>query len=139
MNSFLHLGQALLLGGALGIVYGFLQPLRPRWFSDLLFLWALFTFWIRLVFGLCAGDLRFAYSACLLLGLWLWHITFGPWLQPVFSVFWKGIYRLFRLFLLPFKKIWAITRKFRNFLFATAKKWVTIKCNNHPPGAENGK
>ena len=39
MNSWLHLWQALLMGGLLGICYEFLQPLRPQWVSDLLFLW----------------------------------------------------------------------------------------------------
>ncbi len=134
MSSFLHLWQALVMGCGLGVIYGFLQPLRQRWFADLLLLWALFAAWIRLVFGLCGGDLRFAYSACLLLGMCLWHFTFGQWLRPVFTVFWNGLFRIFRLILLPFKKTWTKMRKIRNFLFASGKKWVTIKCNKHPPG-----
>lgn len=128
MNSWLHLWQALLMGGLLGICYEFLQPLRPQWVSDLLFLWAFFALWARLVFGFCGGDLRFAYSAGLLLGLGLWHFTFGSWLQPVFSLFWEGLFRISRLILLPFKKTYKKIRKIQNFLFATGKKWVTIKC-----------
>ena len=128
MNSWLHLWQALLMGGLLGIIYEFLQPLRPRWFSDLLLVGALFFLWVHLVFGLCGGDLRFAYSAALLLGAGVWHWVFGPWLQPVFPLFWGGLFRICRLILLPFKKTWEKMRKLQNFLFATAKKWVTIKC-----------
>ena len=128
MNSWLHLWQALLLGGVLGIVYDFLQPLKPRWFSDLLFVGALFYLWVQLVFGLCGGDLRFAYSATLILGAGLWHWLFGVWILPVFSLFWRGLFRIFRLILLPFKKTWEKMRKIQNFLFATGKKWVTIKC-----------
>ena len=137
MNGVVHLLQALLLGGLLGVVYGFLRPLRPRWFADLLFVWALFAVWVQLVFGLCGGDLRFAYSATLLLGLGLWYMTLGQWLQPVFDFLWKQIFRIFSLIFFPVKKIWIKIRKIRNFLFATDKKWVTIKRNKHPPGADN--
>ena len=128
MSSWLHLGQALLMGGLLGVIYEILHPLRPRWFSDLLFLWALFFLWTQLVFGLCDGDLRFAYSAALLSGTGVWHLVFGAWLQPVFSLFWQGLFHVCRLILLPLKKTWAKMRKLQNFLFATVKKWVTIKC-----------
>ena len=128
MSSWLHLWQALLLGCLLGLIYGALQFLRPRWFSDLLFLFALFTVWAQLVFGLCDGDLRFAYSAALLLGIPLWYFTIGSWLRPVFSLFRDGLFRIFRLILLPFKKTWKKIRKMQNFFFATGKKWVTIKC-----------
>jgi len=134
MNSWLHLLQALLMGCGLGLVYGFLQPLRPRWFSDLLFLWVLFAAWFYLGFALCGGDLRFAYSASLVAGLCLWNFTFGQWLHPVFSGFWKSFWGLVYLISLPFKKTYGKMRKIRNFLFATGKKWVTIKCKKHPPG-----
>lgn len=128
MSSWLHLGQALLMGGLLGIVYEFLHSMRPRWLSDLLFLWALFYLWIQLVFGLCDGDLRFAYSAALLLGAGVWHGVFGAWLQPVFAFFWRGLFRVCGLIVRSFKKTWEKIRKLQNFLFATVKKWVTIKC-----------
>ena len=42
MNSWLCLYRALLLGGCLGIIYGFLRPMRPRWLGDLLFLGTLY-------------------------------------------------------------------------------------------------
>ena len=109
------------MGCGLGVIYGFLQPLRPRWFADLLLLWALFDAWIRLVFGLCGGDLRFAYSACLLLGLGLWQLTFGQWLRPVFTVFWNGLFRIFCLVLLPFKKLGQKCEKYEIFSLQARK------------------
>ena len=62
MNSWLHLGQGLLLGGGLGLLYGFLRFFRPRWLGDLLFVIVLFRTWLYLGFGLCGGDLRMGYT-----------------------------------------------------------------------------
>ena len=103
MNSWLCLYRALLLGGCLGIIYGFLRPMRPRWLGDLLFLGALYWVWIYLVFGLCNADPRFAYTATLLGGCFLWDQTFGFLLLPVFSAFWKGFYRLMGVIALPLR------------------------------------
>ena len=122
MSSWLHLGQALLMGGLLGVIYEILHPLRPRWFSDLLFLWALFFLWTQLVFGLCDGDLRFAYSAALLSGTGVWHLVFGAWLQPVFSLFWQGLFHVCRLILLPLKKNMGKNAKIAKFSLCNCEK-----------------
>lgn len=132
MNSWLHLGQGLLLGCGLGLYYGFLRPLQPRWLGDLFFLIALFGTWIYLGFGLCGGDLRMAYTLTLPIGSLLWEFTFGAALRPVFSSFWKGFFHLFSYFLHPFKIILKKSGNFLIFLFARSRKWVTIKCNQHP-------
>lgn len=131
MNSWLHLGQGLLLGAGLGLFYGFLRDFRPRWLGDLLFVTALFWIWIYLGFGLCGGDLRLAYSACLLAGIFLWEGTFGRFLRPVFSTFWKGVSRAFLWIWLPYKKFWKKAGNFIKFLFARSKKWVTINYHDH--------
>ena len=56
---------ALLSGGALGIVYGFLRPLRPKYthLSDALFMAVALYFWLFLHFRLCHGDLRLSYRS----------------------------------------------------------------------------
>ena len=95
MNSWLHLAQGLVLGSSLGLLYGFLRFFRPRWLGDLLFIAALFQAWLYLGFGLCDGDLRMCYALSLCLGILLWECTFGIWLQPLFSSFWKSFYRCF--------------------------------------------
>ena len=127
----LHLLQGLLLGGGLGLVFGFLRPVRPRWLADLIFLIALFWAWLWLGFGLCRGDLRLAYSLSLLVGAGFWEFTFGENLKPVFSFFWKQIFRIIDFILLPGKNISKKAGLFINFLFARSQKWVTIKCNLH--------
>ena len=103
MSSFLHLWQGFLLGCGLGLFYGFLRPVRPRWLGDLLFIGMLFWLWIYLCFGLCGGDPRFAYTISLLTGTAVWEILFGSILSPVFSAFWKGLHRFFSLVSLPFQ------------------------------------
>ena len=93
MNSWLHLAQGLLLGCILGVVFGFLRPLRPRWLGDLLFLAAFFHVWIFLGFALCGGDLRMAYSLTLPAGILLWECSFGKFLQPLCYGFWQFLTR----------------------------------------------
>ena len=93
MNSWLHLGQGLLLGGGLGLLYGFLRFFRPRWLGDLLFVIVLFQTWLYLGFGLCRGDLRMGYTIALCSGAFLWECTFGIWLRPLFSSFWYLFFR----------------------------------------------
>ena len=50
-----RLAAACLMGLGLGLWYGFLRPLRPKFtlLSDLLFLLALFPSWVYLGFGIC--------------------------------------------------------------------------------------
>ena len=132
MNATLHLGQSLVLGCLLGFFYGFLRPFRPRWLGDLAFIAALFWVWIYLIFGLCQADPRMAYTLFLLAGIFLWEATAGVFLGPVFSLFWELISRIFCFFWGAFKNTWKKAGKIINFLFARSKKWVTIKCNQHP-------
>ena len=104
MNATIHLGQSLVLGCALGLLYGFLRPFRPRWLGDLAFIAALFWTWIYLVFGLCDADPRMAYTLFLLAGGCLWEGTAGVLLGPVFSLFWKFFSRFFCFFWGCFQK-----------------------------------
>ena len=137
MNVWLNLGRGILLGCALALLYGFLRPFRPRWLGDLLFIYALFGAWVRLIFGFCAGDPRFAYTMSLFAGFLLWEVLFGSILYAVFSSFWKRIYRSVDGFLALLKKILKKSGLFLISLYAKSKKWVTIKCNNPPGKAEN--
>ena len=97
-----------------------------------MFVTALLWSWIYLGFGLCGGDLRMAYSACLIAGIFLWEGTFGRLLRPAFSGFWKFVRMRLRLIWLPCKKFLKKAGKIKNYLFASGKKWVTIKCKYHP-------
>lgn len=123
---------ACLLGAGLGIVYDFLRPLRPKYthLSDLLFVAVAFWVWLYLSFDICDGDLRIGYTAGLFAGCLIWILTFGKLLRPVFAAIWKGIGKFFHALLLPFKIFLKKTAVFANFLFASAKKWGTIKCND---------
>ena len=121
---------ACLYGLGLGTVYSFLRPVRPRALADAVFVAALFYGWVQLSFGICKGDIRIGYTAGLFVGIFLWELTAGKWLRPVFSGFWKGIGRCFRVLLYPGKKIFEKMRLFMKFVFASWKKWVTIKWNN---------
>ena len=93
---------ALGVGVALGLIYGFLRPLGPRlnWLRDSIFVLCALFGWIYLGFGLCEGDLRFGYTAGMILGAFAWEMTVGRLLRPVFSCFWK----FFAFLLVPFKK-----------------------------------
>ena len=71
-----------LLGAGLGLYYGFLRPLRPRWLGDGLFLPAAFWVWLELGFGICGGDLRLGYFLGLLLGALVWEWGPGRLLRP---------------------------------------------------------
>ena len=98
-----RLGIACLLGCGLGLYYGFLRPLRPKWtgLSDLLFLLGGFWTWLYMGFGVCRGDLRLGYTAGLVAGGFLWECTVGRWLRPVFRAFWDMAARIFRILLWP--------------------------------------
>lgn len=123
---------ACLYGNLLGVVYSFLRPLRPKRtaLADGLFLLALLFAWLQLGFRICRGDLRFGYTAGLLIGIFFWELTLGKLLRPVFFGFWKGIARLLRWILYPIKKFFEKTGQFIKFIFASLKKWVTISWNN---------
>ena len=105
MNVWFCLYRALLLGMLLGVIYGFLRPLRPRWLGDLLFVGAMIYLWIYMCFGICDADPRFAHTALLLGGCVAWNVIFGKQTAPLFSAFWKGVSHLLKAFLLPFEKI----------------------------------
>ena len=53
-------GAACLLGMGLGLVYGFLRPLRPRLtaLADSLFVLCMGYGWLVLCFGICQGGIR---------------------------------------------------------------------------------
>ena len=124
--AFWRLGCSLLLGGGLGLLYSFLRPLgnRHRILADVVFSLGAIWVWIYLSFAVCRGDIRIVYLFCMIGGILLWEITFGQWLRPVFSGIWRLFGGLFRFFLTPWKKF----LKFVKILFASAEKWVTIKC-----------
>ena len=63
--SLQRLGAGILLGAGLGVLYGFLRPLRPKHtlLGDLLFLTGLGWAWLYLALAVCGGDLRPGYSA----------------------------------------------------------------------------
>lgn len=121
---------ACLHGAALGAVYSFLRPLRPRALWDALFVLALLYASLLLSFAVCKGDPRFGDAVGMYAGMLLWYLTLGKWLKPVFSGFWKGIGRITGVILYPGKKIFEKMRKIIKNIFASLKKWVTIKWNN---------
>ena len=102
-----HFVTALLMGAGLGLFYGFLRPLRPRLttLSDLVFSLPFFWVWIILGFGVCQGDLRLGCSAGLPIGAFLWDKATRPVLGPIFTMFWRFLYRIFRSIMYPFQKI----------------------------------
>ena len=120
---------ALLLGCVLGLFYGFLRPLRRKrhWPADLLFVAVMLWVWVYLMFGVCAGDLRFGYTAGLLGGLFVWERSAGQLLRPVFDRFWHAVGRILAWLLLPVQKILKKFCVFAKNLFALRKKWGTIK------------
>ena len=121
---------ALLLGCGLGLLFGFLRPLKRRFFPDLLFFAATMWAWVLLSFGICLGDLRPVYTLTLLAGIFLWDRSFGRWLNPVFSSFWKGFFLVFAKISFPLKNFSAKCKKIGKNLFASRKKAAIIKWNN---------
>ena len=63
-------GISALLGVGLGLLYGFLRPLRPRHtlLGDVLFLIGAFFAWLWQGFAVCDADLRLGYMAGLIIG-----------------------------------------------------------------------
>lgn len=133
---------ALALGAGLGLFYGFLRPIRPRHshLSDLIFLFGVGWAWLYLSFAVCRGDLRLGYHAGLLCGGFLWEMTVGRLLRPVFFGFWRLLERILRCFTTPIKGVLKKIPKYLNFLLASAKKKGTIKCNirRHPRQKQGG-
>lgn len=136
---------ACLMGLGLGVLYGFLRPLRPRRtaLADGIFLAALVWVWLQLSFGICRGDLRLGYSAGLFCGAAVWEMTLGRLLRPAFFGFWAGTARIWRGIMRPVKKFFQKIGDFVKFLFASLKKWGTIKWNNrrhmrHRSGGSHG-
>ena len=117
---------SLLLGGCLGIFYGFLRPLgrRHRILADVVFSLTAVWVWLYICFALCRGDIRTVYLLGMVSGILLWEGSFGRWLRPVFSGFWGFVGTVTGILLIPWKKFWTIAK----ILFASAEKWVTIEC-----------
>ncbi len=125
-------GVACLLGLPIGVLYSFLRPLRQRHpiLSDLVFLPALFYGWLYLGFGVCQGDIRSSYCAGLFVGIFLWELTLGKWLRPVFRGFWRILSKIWNGIQGIFKKFFKKIQKFFKNVFAIWKKWVTIVGTN---------
>ena len=71
-----------------------------------------------MAFRICRGDLRLPALAALGLGALGWVLGPGHLLEPVFTVFWKIIREIRRLFAAPWKKIF---EKHENFVCIWAK------------------
>jgi len=129
---------ALLMGAGLGVVYGFLRPLRPRLtaLSDFLFAVALFWVWIFHSFYFCRGDIRMGNAVGILLGALIWDNTAGRLFRPVFRHFWALLGKVFGFFLRPVKFFIKKGAKTAKFLLATGQKMFTIRKNKG--GADHG-
>lgn len=100
-------GIACLLGILLGLLYGFLRPLRPKYtlLGDTLFLLGVSWAWLYLALAVCGGDLRFGYSLGLPIGGVLCEMTVGRLLRPIYFFFWRMIRQFFRAAAWPAKKL----------------------------------
>lgn len=136
------------IGAALGLVYGFLRPLRKSHphLADLLFVPFLGYGWLYLSFAVCRGDIRIGYHLGIPVGMVLWRYTLGWITQPVFDLFWGSIIRFCGYIWKKFKKIMKKIKFFCIFLFSRWKKWFTIiwtirplkkKSNGGVPRGEN--
>ena len=100
-------GCSLILGGCLGLFYGFLRPLgkHHRILADVIFSLAAVWGWVCICFAVCRGDIRTVYLLAMGAGILLWEGTAGRWLRPVFSGFWGFCGALLGILLIPWKKI----------------------------------
>ncbi len=116
------------LGYGLGVVYCFLRPLRPKYtaLSDLLFCPPAFYVFLYFSFAVCQADLRFGYTLSLFAGGWLFTVTLGRLLAPLFRGFWRILIGIGHSFLCKIKKIFEKGKKCCIFLLATRKKTVRI-------------
>ena len=80
---------AALIGVALGIFYGFLRPLRPKYttLADGIFLLGVYYGWIWWAFGICEADPRPVGLFAMALGGVGWEMTAGRFFRPVFRCF----------------------------------------------------
>ena len=92
------------IGAVLGLWYGFLRPVRPRWLGDLFFVMALCYGWLVLSFGVCRGDIRLGYTAAIGLGAAAFDRGPGRLFRGPFRWFWGLVGRCFRLFTNIFQK-----------------------------------
>lgn len=104
--------SSVLLGGALGLLYGFLRPFgrKHRHLADGLFSLGAVWIWIYISFAVCRGDIRTVYLIGMLSGTLLWEKTFGFRLRPVFDRFWRFLGAVSRVFLLPWKNFWILQK-----------------------------
>lgn len=114
-QALLCLGWSCLFGAGLGMVYGFLRPVRPRALADVLFLICLGWAGIYLGFGICQGDLRLGYAAGLLVGGVAWDLTMGRLLRPVWQGFWGIFARGMGAIRFLMQKILKKVKKMKNF------------------------
>jgi hypothetical protein len=123
-----RLGISFVMGLVLGVLYGFLRPVRikHRHLGDLIFVIATAIVWVYQSFAVCRGDLRPGYWAGLAAGCIIWELTAGRLLRPVFSFFWKWFDRIFGFPFRLLRKIFIKIIRFLKNVFASAKKWVTI-------------
>ena len=138
MTPAAQLGLGFCLGCGLGLVYGFLRPLRRHrhWPADLLFVVAALLCWVYFSFGICHGSIRVLPTAAIAAGMIAWDATAGKLLRPVFHRFWCGIFALLRFFALPFKKIFQKCKVFVKKVFASLKKRGTMDKNKHKPNRQ---
>ena len=128
--------QAAAIGAVLGLLYGFLTPLRPRHtaLADSLFLAGTFAGWLWWAFALCRADPPVQGLLAMALGWLLCKHTLGAFLQPVFGLFWRLTARIWRLFLWPLKKISKIA-KFCLHLVKNGLQWYGVNvgvCGKSP-------
>ena len=118
-----------LMGAGLGILYGFLRPLRPRltWLADTVFVLCTLWAWLVLSFAVCRGEVRPGISAALFLGAFLLDRTLGRLLAPIFRWFWKLLGSLFGVIFLPIRKFFQKTGEISKKVFASWKKRGTIE------------
>lgn len=114
--------MSVFIGGALGVVYGFLRPLRPRWvtISDLLFLAATTYGVLFMSFAVAKGDLRPEHLLGMFMGGVLWEAFPGRWLRPVFAMVWLPFWKIMECFSRLFKNFFKKIKKF--LLFPLGKR-----------------
>jgi hypothetical protein len=123
---------ACFYGVLLGVLYGFLRPVRRRMtnFADAIFVAAAMWAWLRLSFLICRGDIRLGCSMGLAVGAVAWEMTLGKCLRRPFRWFWDGVGAILRFLTAPVRKIFKKTLTFLKKRIASARKLVTINWRN---------